>query len=265
MIRPSLSGIFSRFTLSVAAACLVGGVAPVAAQQAFTPPDALIIVQPMGNQAMVTVSYSGKVNHGVAKDALSRLAKLGGWKLSTPEISDVDMRTSPQFGSTAALGIQTGATALISGAPLAANGGFILQPYIEAFRNLSTYKLLYWVGPQSGFQGLRSFDSPAVAVELTQEGGPYRYTVTNHTHQGPVPQLPLTQARTSTVASVANRRATPANHVWTAVAPVAAIAVGAGLVVFIVLRLFTRMRRGSRNRTSGERTTSRDSRYTSHV
>jgi hypothetical protein len=257
--RTSLAG-------AMALACSMLATAPAAvAQQPFAPPEALIIVQPMGDHAMVTLSYSSKVSHAMAKQAMERLAKIGHWKMSAPEITDVDMRTNTLFGPSSALGVQTGATAMISGAPLATNGGFLLQPFADAFRGLSTYKLLYWVGPQQGFQGLRSFESPAIGVELTQEGGPYRYTITNHTHDGPAPQLPLTQVRPSTVAGVSSGKPAAANRVWPAVTPVIAIAVGSGLFVFLMLRLLSRLRGRSRNRAAESRTTSQNSRFTSHI
>jgi hypothetical protein len=259
-------GMKSIIGVMTAVFCLLGiASSAVAQQQPFTPPEALIIVQPTGNQAIVTVSYSGKVSHAAAKQAMERLAKLGRWKMSAPEISDVDMRTNQKFGAVKNLGVQTGATATISGAPLAVNGGFLLQPFVDTFRDLASYKLFYWVGPQPGFQGLRSFDSPAISVELTQEGGPYRYTITNHTRQGAAPQLPLIQARTSTVASVAGGRPSTGGPAWSAVGPVIAIAVGSGLFVFLVLRLLARARGRSRNRTAEGRTTPRDSRYTSQI
>lgn len=251
---------------ALAIVCFLLGVASrTAAQQPFAPPDALIIVQPTGDRAIVTISYSGKVSHAAAKSALAKLARLGHWKMSAPEINDVDMRTSPQFGPSETLGVQTGATATISGAPLASNGGFLLQPFAEAFRNLSSYKLFYWVGPQPGFQGLRSFDSPAISIELTQEGGPYRYTITNRTHEGAVPPLPLTQARTSSVATVTGGRPAPGGPAWPAVGSVIAIAISSGLFVFLALRLLSRMRGRSRNQRAEGRTTSRDSRYTSRI
>src|SRR5689334_18313273 len=84
------------------------------AQQPFMAPDALIIVQPTGDQAMITISFSGKVSHAIAKDAILRLGKLGGWKVSGLDVNDVKMETSKQFGPSTDLGEQTGATAVIS-------------------------------------------------------------------------------------------------------------------------------------------------------
>jgi hypothetical protein len=260
----------NRGTVSVfgrlAVACCLGALSLHAiAQKPFTPPEALIIVQPMGDHAIITLSYSGKVNHSTVRQAMEKLASIGRWTLTAPEVSDVDLRTSAQYGPPAALGVQTGATANISGGPLAASGGFILQPFVEAFRGLSSYKLLYWVGPQRGFQGLRSFDSPSVTVYLTQEGGPYRYTITNHTNQGPAPALPLTQARISTVAAVTPASPSPVNSAWRLVGPVIAIAIGSGLFVFLLLRLFSRARYKSRNAGPRNRTSSKNSGITSRV
>lgn len=246
---------------------LLAGSRHARAQQPFTPPDALIIVQPTGDRAAITISYAGKVAHPAAKEALAKLAKLGGWSLSGIDVSDVDMKTQsgPDFGPFASLGVQTGASGSISGAPLASQGGFLLQPFVEAFRGLKSYKLIYWVAPQNGFQGLRSFDSPEVSIDLIQEGGPYRYSIVNHTHQGPVPRIPLTQARVA--AGPAQGTPTPArsSSPWAAVGPVLAISVGTGLAVFLALRLYTRARTQSRNRALRSRTTSRDPHHTSRV
>jgi hypothetical protein len=241
-------------------------VAPAAiAQQPSVRPDALILIQPAGEHAILTVSYSGKVPHAQAKQALASLAKLGKWKMSTPEISDVEMKSSPQFGPVESLGTQTGATVTISGAPLAQNGGFILQPFVEAFHGLRSFKLLYWVAAQPGFQGLRRFESPELSIELIQEGNPYRYSITNHTRQGALPKLPLTQAPPSNIASVEETRPARQSSPWAAVMPVLCISVVSGLVVFAALRFFSLARNRGRNRTHAGRTSSQDSRHTSRI
>lgn len=256
------------FIRAMVAVCAVHGIVgpmPTLAQQPFTPPDALIIVQPTREHAMITISFAGKVSHASAKDAITRLGKRGGWNVSALDVADVNMETSRQFWPPSHLGVQTGATAIISGAPLASKGGFFLQPFVEAFRDLKSYKILYWVAPQAGFQGLRSFDSPSVAVDLLQDGGPYRYSVVNHNHEGPVPRLPLTQADHNAMTNGPPAAVGTGNHLWPTVAPVLAIAVGSGLAVFFMLRLLARTRNRRRNDAVPGRTTSRDSHRASRI
>jgi hypothetical protein len=241
------------------------GMSSAQSRQPFSPPDALIIVQPTGSVAVVTVSYAGKVPHTAAKGPLERLAKLGGWKMTTPEVADVDMKTSTQYGPSVNLGPQTGATAIISGAPLAKDGGFRLQPFVEAFHGMRSFRLLFWVAAQPGFQGLRSFDSPAVAVDLLQDGGPYRYSVVNHTQEGAVPLLPLTQARLAAEPNSAAKSPASTNPTLSTVVPIVAISVGSGIIVFLMLRLLSLARARGRNGAVTSRTTSRDSHHTSRV
>ncbi len=241
------------------------------AQQPFNPPDALILVQPMGNQALLSISYPGKMPHATVRDAVRRLGKLSGWKLSSSEIKDVRMKTSDRYGPPMDLGVQTGVSSIISGAPLTAKGGFVLQPFVDTFRDLKSYKILYWMSRQRDFQGLRAFGSAAISIDLIQDGGPYRYSVENHNHQGLAPRLPLTQpynaGNPDSAATPALVQQPPAasGQVWPLLAPVAAIAVGCGLAVFIFLRIAARSRNQSRKNAASSRTSTSDSHHSYRI
>jgi len=256
----------NRFLINAASIFLLTSLGIRAtAQQPFIPPDALILVQPAGSQAMLSISYSGKVAHGSVRDVLTRLGKTGGWTLSTPQIADEDMKSSPRYGAVENLGTQTGASVTMSGAPLYTDGGFRLQPFIDALRDMKSYKLVFWVPSQKGFQGLRHFDSPAVTIDIVQDGNPYRYSVENHTHQGAVPRIPLTQAAASVSGSVATPTPPAGGHPFSLVGPVAGIALACGAVVFIFLRIVARGRNRSRKTAVTSRNSSQDSHHSYRI
>src|SRR5207248_171863 len=95
--------------------------------------DALILIAPQANQALLSITYPHTVPHTAVRERLQRLARAEGWTLDQVEVKDEDVTTSPGFGPTRPLGKQTGATALIGGAPLTRDNAFPLQPFVDCF------------------------------------------------------------------------------------------------------------------------------------
>ncbi len=220
---------------------LCGALTPAFGQQSNTNrSDALILVQPDGAGLQLSVTFPKQVPHGDARNRLSKLARAMNGTLRSVQIKDEIILSHPDFGPQKQLGVQTGASALVSAGSYLRNGGFVLQPYVETFRDLKRFEVFFFVPAVSGFQGLREFDSPAVYVKLIREGGPYRYYVEIRNPGATVPPIPLTQAITTQAppAPVPQQKSNPVADF----APVVMLAAGAALLVFFGLLLRARMR-----------------------
>jgi hypothetical protein len=217
-------------------------------------PQALVVVLPLGDVAEVSVTFPAIVQHTAVRDRLGRLARAGGWT-----VAEVVVRDEKPNGS---LSAQTGAVLRIIGGPIARNGGFILQPFLETFRDVDRYEILYFVPAQPGFVGLRDYKSAALTVRLAEDGGaesnqgrrqsfvrPYRYVVENLDRSGSLPVIPLTQPVSGSTASPdravsdspgagGGLGGAPGRNVvyW----PIVVLAAGSGLFVYGVLRVLAR-------------------------
>src|SRR2546421_2763843 len=156
--------------------------------------DAVVLVQPYGDRVLVAVTFPQKRDHKRVKDQIGALAHTNGWALESLKVTDEEIKTDPQLGSSKSLGFQTGATAIMAHAPQVRDGGFILQPYLQAFSDLGRFEVLYFIPKDSAFRGLREFNGNGVHVALVRDGGPYRYLVEISGHPATIPTLPLTQA-----------------------------------------------------------------------
>ncbi len=214
------------------AVCLLAGGARAQAPAGAS--DAIILVQPMGYQAMVAVVFPKAVPASAVRGRMSKLARSAGWTLTSLDIKNEQVRTNPRFGGPKGLGTQTDATATMTNAPQAMNGGFLLQPYLDAFSDLKRIEILYMVPPDRGFQGLREFDSPSLSVRLITAGGPYRYVADIKDHSGALPKVPLIQPQPRAETPVAATRSRSTGFDTSAMALVLAIAAGGGLVVLLI-------------------------------
>jgi hypothetical protein len=233
--RPSFLALCPLFF-----ALLLSG-SPARAQQNANRSDALILVQPDGPGLQVSVTYPSAVPHGVARDRFTKLAQGMGWTPKSVQVKDEEIVSHPDYGPQKVLGRQTGLSAFVPRGAYTRNGGFVLQPYIEAFRDLKRFEVFFFVPPVQGFQGLREFDSPAVYVKLIREGGPYRYYVEVRTPGARIPSIPLTQAVVAPPAPPALNHP-PAAPGPADFAPVVITAAAAALLVFFALMLRARLR-----------------------
>lgn len=156
-------------------------------------PDALILVQPSGNLAYISVTFSGYVPRERVNAALSRLQGSTGWELGAVEVRDVDGASGKAAKKGQRAGVLTEATALLSNAPQIRERSFVLQPYVDAFADWDRFDILFMIGADPAFQGLRTYRSPALDVVLVQDGAPFRYAVDVKDHTRPLPRLPLTE------------------------------------------------------------------------
>jgi len=230
---------FPLYCLVWTAACLLTGIA--GAQPSKTAPDALILVQPGEGRAVLSVTFPAPVSHPSVRGRVERLARAAGWKIASLEVKDQDVKTSPQYGASRPLGKQTGALALLTNAPQMRQGGFHLQPYVDAFSDLQRLDLLFLVPAIRTFEGLREFESPALSVKLIQEGGPYRYQIAIRDHTGALPALPLKQPPPPPPPAAQQSRSAEQTD-GSPLALAVAIAAASGLSVLILWLLLARLR-----------------------
>jgi hypothetical protein len=229
---------------------------PVFGQQAKSvgSTDAVIIAEPSGNQARLAIIFDKHVPAGQIKDRLANLAHAGGWSYSTPEINEEEMFAPSDSGKPQSLGKSTGVTTILSNAPQIKGAGFNLQPYIQAFKDLNQFEILFNMQEDKRFQGLKEFDNPVVSITLVRSGGPYRYHVVIRDHSAPLPKLPITQASPQ----VSSIQASPVrtHPSGSAFGLVIVIAAASGLLVLLTLRLLS-LQRASKHKIKarpGQRT-----------
>ena len=180
------------------AALLMGPVA-AACQSA---PDAIILVQPMQAGQMVCITFSGQVSDADAAGRLARLSIAGGWRAQEPLIENQTMEAAaPGRKAT----VQTAITALLQGDPPVVDGAMVLQPFVDAFSDRARVTIVYMVGVNPSYRGLRKYDDGVTRVELTHAGSPYRYEVANLRPGARPARLPLTQESAPTASNRAER------------------------------------------------------------
>lgn len=208
-------------------------------------PDAMILVEPVGEQATIAVIYSKPVAHPQARNALSRLAKLAGWKLGQLKMKDQELFDRSAEGERRSLGRQTGIQAEASGVSLLNGAAFRLQPFVEAYRDLKSIDLMFLTGGLADFSGLRFFDDPALRVTLIREGGPYRYSFEIRDSSKSLPKLPLNQPTVPSQPAPLVQGSKESRSME--FGPVLVIAACAGIASFSALRLLSIYRKRGRS------------------
>lgn len=206
---------------------VVALVAPVPsrAQAASRPSDVIVLVQPTGSSALLSVTFSRKIAHDQARSKVATLAREAGWSLAGVEVDDAE-GVAGGAGSQ-----QTGVSAMVTGSPLVSGGGFVLQPFLKAFADANQFELLFMVPNAPAMQPLRNYRSRVVDVTLLRDGSPYRYLFVVKDHGASLPVLPLTEAAASSA-----HGAGQAGGAVRQLLIVLVLAAGGGLVVFLALR-----------------------------
>ena len=210
---------------------------PARAQNREAMSDVLILMQPLGSESLIAVTFAKATPHARVRELLADLANRGGWKLGTVEIKE---ETVPaDFRDPSKTAQQTGASSTISG-PLKKDGGFRLQPFVEVFADYSKLEILFIENADPTYAGLRSFQGGAVTVDLIKAGAPYRYMIRIDKSSGPIPTLPLLQPAAPPAQAV-----TPSSEQTGSrgsMAFILFVSAASGLAVFFGLLLVTHLR-----------------------
>jgi hypothetical protein len=197
------------------------------------PSDAIILIAPSGNNTtLLSVIMDKVISHNQLQDRLQEILRQTGWRLLSMDIRD-DVITS-QSGYRPMK--QTSASLILNDAILKKEGGYWLQPFVNAFADLNVFEVIYMDKEDASFQGLRDFTNPSLKIKLIQAGSPYRYKVYILNHSKPIPVLPFTQAQQDAHIIAAHRLS-----VFMAIAPWVFLAAMVGLI--IVLGYFLIQRR----------------------
>lgn len=222
----------TRF-VAIAATLLMGHPAALRAQGAS---DALILVHPQGDRAMVVVTYATRVGDTEARGRMARLAAAGRWQIDAMSVAERRFR-SAAGASRAPVAAHTSSTALLSRAPQVRGGGFALQPYAIAFGDMARWEVLFLVPPRADLRPLRRYETPALSLALVSEGNPYRYLVVRGQADAPITLIPDSDPLAPSGSS-----AVVTSSPWTGLRSVMLAALACGIVVFLALML--RLRRG---------------------
>lgn len=213
------------------------------------PSDAMILVQPMGSRVIVAIVFPKLVSHKLLEARIRKLAQSTGWSVENIQIQDEAVRLGGKLSGYGKPIKETGATVFLQNAPQARDGGFLLQPYLNAFADLDRIEILYMTPPYSDFQGLRSFESPALSVRLIRAGGPYHYIAEIRNHTSPLPILPLTQAAEAPrVRQEARGPSSLAGEIGLVCAAASMAGLATMAVLLVQLRIRARMRPATRRK-----------------
>jgi hypothetical protein len=179
---------------------------------------------------------------------------MAGWTIGAVEVKDEDVSTKTTTFPSGGIGKQTGAAIFLTNSSIAKDGGFLLQPIVQAFSDLRRIEILYFVQKQPNFIGLRSFDSRSLAVNMVKDGGPYRYEVDIKEQGVPLPNLPLIQPAVAVSPSSTATEGASAHVNSTAdYAFVLLVAASCSLVVLAALLLLGRYRAAQINERNSRR------------
>lgn len=208
---------FSTAWLTTAAVAIVlAAVTPAATQSAGGPavPDVVVLVSSgLGQQDIVSFTYSGKVTETEARKALLELQRASGWRIS-------DVRVS------------TGSVEVGGGSPMASvefvspkivdrtAGTLPVEPFLVAFRRLKLVEIDYIIQGDFVFRGLRVFRNKYIDIDFSQTGNTYRYRVRIKNPSFERLGLPQTQPE-----GVKRNQTTERPPVLTAVKVLAAVAI----------------------------------------
>jgi hypothetical protein len=213
------------------------------AQNQVANSDAIVLVAPSGNGATVTITFPNVVSHESVKQRIAKLGRIAGWTLGTVEVKDEEISTRSMDARSQRLGKQTGATMFLPRASLARDGGFVLQPFVQAFSDLRRIEVLYFIQKQPKFLGLREFSSRPLDVKLLSDGGPYRYAIDIKEQGVPLPNLPLVQPSNSNASQMSGGAVRgPDESGPKDIAFVVTVAAACGLVVLAALLVLSRYR-----------------------
>ncbi|MCX6361174.1 MAG: hypothetical protein NT029_15315 [Armatimonadetes bacterium] len=184
---------------------------------------------------MVCITFSKRVSKPEAAKRLARLCIAGGWRAQEPLIEDQTMESAAHDRKA---DVQTAVTALLEGAPAVVAGAMVLQPIVDALADESRYTILYMVGVDAAFRGLRKYDDGVTRVELSHAGSPYRYEVTNLKPGVRPARLPLTQESAPMVSNGSGRASFGASRI-----AAAAVFLGSLAALFVLIAGLSAQRR----------------------
>ncbi len=211
---------------------------PALAQNRDGVSDVLILVQPLGVESLIAVTFAKPTPHSRVRELLTDLARRGGWKLGTVEIKDESVPAD--FRDPSKTAMQTGASSTLSGSSFKKDGGFRLQPFVESFADFSKLEIMFIENADPAYAGLQSFQSAPVTVELIKPGGPYRYMIRIDKSAGPIPTLPLIPPAAPTQVNIP--QVEPKGSRSGSMAFILFVSAASGLAVFFSLLLVTHLR-----------------------
>ncbi len=163
---------------------------PVHAQSSSavrTKTDIILFIRPIGlDSANIGLAYSKRVPHALVEREVKRLLDGTGWILGSKiNIDDSTVRPddSVRFPPT------TGAMFTVINAPQLHDNAPVLRPYLQAFHAWSRVELLLESPEIQPYNGLTTFHSAALDVQLVKGDGVYSYIADIHDHTGELPSL----------------------------------------------------------------------------
>ena len=189
-------------------------------------PDVAIFVMPTSNDlATVSVAYRNQVRHAQVMQEIDKLSA-NGWMVGKKiAVSDDSIGRS--------VGVTTSAHFELRRAPQVLNSAPRLLPYLQAFQDRSHVTVMFLLPDLKPYNGVESFDTPALIVRRIPEEGSYRYEALIQDHKGKLPELTVAPPPVTPPALGAMQRSAPSR---TPLLPImlilCAVGIAGGLAVY---------------------------------
>jgi len=135
-------------------------------------PDVLVLVLSAGGAVdQVAMNYSTLVPQKDAVKDIAELNKLTGWIIRNGKVTN----------ETAAVpGAKPSTSSSFQTPPIAnfRDGTLPIEPFITVLKRFKNIQVIYLVGSQFVFRGLKDFEDDNVKIKLEQNSGSYKYQIT---------------------------------------------------------------------------------------
>ncbi len=149
-------------------------------------PDVSILVIPTSyNGARVSLAYRRREPHGRVRQEIGKLAA-NGWVLGRPvSVQDGTVRADDPGRAP----VVTSAQFTLSNAPQVVDNAPAVVPYLQAFQRNYHVSVVFNLSDLAPYNGIESFDSPALIVQRRPADNAYQYEALIKDHEGTLPQL----------------------------------------------------------------------------
>ena len=223
-----------KYTFAILFGLLFCSGAGVQAQET----NAILLIQPMGPQAMVALVFAKSVAHEQVTKSLNQLAQHSGWTASKLEVNDREMPL-PDASGKDRLTQQTDGAMMISGLSVREDGAVDIQPLVETMRDFGRFEIIISSKANPAYHGLYLYEDNVISARMSHAGGPYRYLFNIKDKSAAIPKLPQDQTENVVVTKGNLTVVKPKPLVWEML-PVILVATLSGLIAFYVIRYIYR-------------------------
>ena len=186
------------------------------------PPNVLVIVyQQPGGADQVDITYANTVPHAQASADIDALTQITGWPISSRSIKDAAAPLQNRSGAMTSVVFQ------VPGVVQDTTHTLPIEALARAFHSYKRLNAVFFVGPQFGFQGARSYADNDIKMVLDQHGTTYAY------------QVEILNPQFSRLPTASTPPIAPHRSPWGVLLGIFGVAALAGLIVYFLTARIT--------------------------